>query len=599
MHNLDWAKFSADIQQPFELVKTPVLPQAVAREQRSARGATLMQPPGAALLDATSGEAYLVLDFGRETVSHVHFEVQATGDATLQVFYGEDLLEAMREQDYTDGWYHLPRDEYSVGPGSHQLQSAGRRAFRYVRLAVKQGAPLQVHRVSATLVHYSVELRGRFSCSDAQLNHIWEISEWTTRLCMQQYYEDGIKRDGLCWIGDYRVQYLCAALLYGDTKLARKSLGLSALSQFEDGRLPANAIRAGAQQHPSNIEYMFDLSGEQQQEAWIANWKLTNYEADYVSCVREYYDLSGDRETVQLLWPSVVRVLDVLGAVDVINCPLDTFITDDQPDHDGWWSSRGALAGEIYQAVRDAAYLAEHLNDGAVVARCREHSQRLAQEFEKFYSPQDGAYHDEPIVADANARVSWHANAFAVLSGLVDEERARELLQNVDGNVSARYMSAGFMEFYRLQSTFMMGMTDEALAEIRRYWGHMLRYDATSCWDVCDTRSEGIARPDTHAMSHCHGWSAGPAYLLPTYVLGVQSTEPGFKRVRIAPQLGDLQWAEGVVPTPHGDIMVHWDHAETLQGTINLPMGIEGEVVLPALNGTRIVPLQTGENYIS
>jgi hypothetical protein len=463
---------------------------------------------------------------------------------------------------------------------------------------VKQGAHLRVHRVSTTLVHYPVELRGRFSCSDAMLNRIWEISEWTTRLCMQQYYEDGVKRDGLCWIGDYRVQYLCAALLYGDTKLARKSLGLSALSQFEDGRIPANAIRAGAQQHPSNIEYMFDLSGEQQREAWIANWKLTNYEADYVSCVREYYDLSGDRETVQLLWPSVVRVLDVLAQVNVTSGSLEAFITDDQPDHDGWWSSRGALAGQILQALRDAAFLAEHLNDQAVAVRCREYSQRLAQEFKKFHSPQGGAYRDETAEGDTNARVSWHVNAFAVLSGLVHETRCRELLQNVDSNVSARYTSAGFMEFYRVQSTFVARMADEALAEIRRYWGHMLRYDATTCWDVCDTRNEGIARPDTHAMSHCHGWSAGPVYLLPTYVLGVQPTEPGFSRVRIMPQLGDLQWAKGVVPTPHGDIAVRWETAP-LRGTITLPPGVAGEVILQGHDEVRCISLIAGENQIS
>jgi hypothetical protein len=79
----------------------------------------------------------------------------------------------------------------------------------------------------------------------------------------------------------------------------------------------------------------------------------------------------------------------------------------------------------------------------------------------------------------------------------------------------------------------------------------------------------------------------------------VEGVEPGFSRVRIAPQLGDLRWAEGVVPTPHGDIRLRWDNAETLHGTITLPPGIEGEVALPLPNGTRVVPLQTGENCIS
>jgi hypothetical protein len=47
-------------------------------------------------------------------VGRVDFEVQADGETLLQVFYGEDLLEAMREQDYSEAWCHLPRDELLV-----------------------------------------------------------------------------------------------------------------------------------------------------------------------------------------------------------------------------------------------------------------------------------------------------------------------------------------------------------------------------------------------------------------------------------------------------------------------------------------------------
>ena len=114
MKPVDWDTFASNIQQAIDLVETPVLPQFVAREQRVACGATSMYPPGDALFDAGSGEAYLFLDFGRRTVGRVDFEVQADGETLLQVFYGEDLLEAMREQDYSEAWCHLPRDELLV-----------------------------------------------------------------------------------------------------------------------------------------------------------------------------------------------------------------------------------------------------------------------------------------------------------------------------------------------------------------------------------------------------------------------------------------------------------------------------------------------------
>ena len=40
------------------------------------------------------------------------------------------------------------------------------------------------------------------------------------------------------------------------------------------------------------------------------------------------------------------------------------------------------------------------------------------------------------------------------------------------------------------------------------------------------------------------------------YTLGVTPAEPGYTTARIAPDLGDLAWAEGKVPTPHGLISV-------------------------------------------
>jgi hypothetical protein len=50
--------------------------------------------------------------------------------------------------------------------------------------------------------------------------------------------------------------------------------------------------------------------------------------------------------------------------------------------------------------------------------------------------------------------------------------------------------------------------------------------------------------------------AGSPAYHLLTQVLGVTPTAPGFTEFEIRPQLGDLEWAEGVVPSPKGDIPV-------------------------------------------
>ena len=49
---------------------------------------------------------------------------------------------------------------------------------------------------------------------------------------------------------------------------------------------------------------------------------------------------------------------------------------------------------------------------------------------------------------------------------------------------------------------------------------------------------------------------AAPA--LTTEVLGVKPVSPGFAKFTVVPHPGDLQFAQGDVPTPHGTIHVSW-----------------------------------------
>jgi len=59
-----------------------------------------------------------------------------------------------------------------------------------------------------------------------------------------------------------------------------------------------------------------------------------------------------------------------------------------------------------------------------------------------------------------------------------------------------------------------------------------------------------------YRTAHCHGSSAGPAAWLHTVVLGVVPDKAGFTAIQFAPELADLEWATGTIPTPHGPIRV-------------------------------------------
>jgi len=90
------------------------------------------------------------------------------------------------------------------------------------------------------------------------------------------------------------------------------------------------------------------------------------------------------------------------------------------------------------------------------------------------------------------------------------------------------------------------GSEDRVFSDIRRIWGTMLRHDATTCW-------EGWSFiPGHYTRSHCHAWSASPAFLIGACLLGVRPLEPGFTKVLIQPYFESLTWFDGAVPTPHG-----------------------------------------------
>jgi alpha-L-rhamnosidase len=106
---------------------------------------------------------------------------------------------------------------------------------------------------------------------------------------------------------------------------------------------------------------------------------------------------------------------------------------------------------------------------------------------------------------------------------------------------------------------------------------------ATTIWERWDSiRPDGTINPS--GMTSLNHYALGAvASWLHRVVGGIELTEPGYRRVRIAPQPGGgLTSATTRHTTVHGDITVDWrleDGEVTLD--ITLPDGVEAEVVLP------------------
>ena len=84
-------------------------------------------------------------------------------------------------------------------------------------------------------------------------------------------------------------------------------------------------------------------------------------------------------------------------------------------------------------------------------------------------------------------------------------------------------------------------------AENDRSWIGMMRNGATITMEAWNQR----VKPN---LDWNHAWGATPLNAVSRFLLGVTPLEPGFRKVAIRPQIGNLTHVEATVPTPVGAV---------------------------------------------
>lgn len=194
---------------------------------------------------------------------------------------------------------------------------------------------------------------------------------------------------------------------------------------------------------------------------------------------------------------------------------------------------------------------------------------------EKFFDTRRGLYRD----GASTDHVSLHANLFPLAFGLVPESN-RDKVTN--WMVKRGMKCSVYAAQYLLEGLFVNGQgraaIDLMIAPGDRSWRHMVASGTTITWEAWDQKY----KPN---QDWNHAWGAAPANLFPRYVLGVEALTPGWSRALVRPHPGNLQFAEGKIPTPKGAIHIHWRHDKNFSIAITLPPGVRAKVELPEIAG--------------
>ncbi|MCX7796362.1 MAG: glycoside hydrolase family 78 protein [bacterium] len=507
-------------------------------------------------IKALSGDIEFIVDFDKELSGFVEFDIDSAKDTILDFYFFESMHDGIIED--TNGLNNTLR--YIAREGRQSYRSFIRRGFRYVMITIRNlKKPLKFYSIKTYLSTYPLAELGSFYSSDYQLNKIWEISKHTERLCMEDTYVDCPAYEQTFWVGDSRNEALINYYTFGAYQLSKRCLRLVPKSLYRS-ILPESQVPSGWQ----NIL-----------TAWTLLW---------MSACKEYYMFTGDGDFLKEIYPSLMKTarnfegfINEKGLLEITAWNMLDWAPMDTPDS-GIVTHQNAL---LAKALRDVAYISEVLGKNEDRDYLLRFSNNLKEAINRYLWDEESKAYIDSLHTDGQILkvISQQTNTIVYLCDCAEGER-REILEKYLLEPPENFVKIGspFMSFFYFEALTKINRIDKILEDIRRNWGLMLDYGATTCWETFI----GFMK-DRLTRSHCHAWSSAPGYFLPAYILGVRPLEPGFKKVLIQPNLCELSWAKGTVPTPHGVIEISFrEENNFIDVSLKLPEGISTEIVPPS-----------------
>lgn len=499
------------------------------------------------LISGENENGGIVLDFGREIEGGIEIITTATNKkpaGKVRIRFGESVSEAMSEigqQGSTND--HAIRDQIVSLPWLGHIE-VGESGFRFMRIDVMDSNDtIEIKEINAVSFFRDIPYLGTFKCNDEKLNKIWQTGAYTVHLNMQDYLWDGIKRDRLVWVGDLHPEIMTICSVFGYNEVVPKSLDLArSLTP-----LPA----------------------------WFNG--ISSYSMWWIIIQRDWYNYRGNLTYLKQQQAYMSQLLHLLSTYIDKNGKetLDGTRFLDWPSSENPEAIHAGLQSLMVMAFQAGNEISQVLQDKETASLCEASLKKL-----KKHVPHLGE--------------SKQAAALLSLSGLVP---AKEADQQVLSRNGVHGMST-FYGYYMLEAKAKAGDYQGAIDNIRDYWGSMLDLGATTFWEDFNIdwmknagRIDELVskdKVDVHSTygaycytgyrhSLCHGWASGPTSWMSRYILGVEPLEPGCKKVRISPHLGNLEWAEGTFPTPYGLIKVRYVKQPdgTVTSTVDAPKEIE------------------------
>jgi alpha-L-rhamnosidase len=482
-------------------------------------------------------DSFLLIDLGGEQTGWLNFDLDAPLGTVLDIAHGEHLDDGRVRMHIGNRNF---ADRYICREGKNTFEMPFRRlGCRFLELHISGAeSAITINRFSVSPVELELPHPGAFTCDDKRLERLRDSAIKTMRLCMHEHYEDCPWREQALYAYDSRMQMLFGYPVWGNYEFAATSLRLLRDGKRQDGLLE---MCAPAKKMPMTIPVFSFAWGNQL-------WENYMYSGDS-SLLKESLD------TLNRLVESQYQNLDPkTGLYHVPKSPeLWHFYEWTVGMHSHGYTENFHSAFNLYylELLKNTITINRHLKKQTNDLEHR--ITRLTEALRHFRNPETGAY-AAILTPDGKLEGYYECiQAMMLYHGIVPENKTAGLINNILNEKYIQMMPGSL--FYLAEALFKYGSKARmgAWALILKRLYPMLNNGGDTLWEMCDG-SEAF----NLAGSLCHGWSALPAWLCHSWLLGIRPLEPGFQKFTVSPFSGNLTQANGEVVTHSGRISVNW-----------------------------------------
>ncbi|MBN1185754.1 MAG: alpha-rhamnosidase [Bacteroidales bacterium] len=482
-------------------------------------------------------------------------------NSIITLTYAESLYKGTSKgnRNEIEGKTMIGRKDFIISDGTvnQNFTSLVYRTYRYIEITIEtKEAPLIINDFYGTFTGYPFVNNAFVKSGNPELERFMEIGWRSARLCAYDTYFDCPYYEQLQYIGDTRIQALVSLYNSGDDRLVKNALNLMDYSRQCDG--------VTLSRYPTASE----------------NQIIPPFSLIYIGMLHDYMMYGPDSEFVadklsgaRLVMNYFIGLQDKDGSLK--NVPNWNFTDWATGPNKGWNRGTPPMGKDGSSSIMDFQLLmafqaAADLENNLGRKEFSELYSKLAEELSttiltKYWDSSRKLFADTP----EKDMYSQHANTLAILTGLVKGDEAQALGRLIITDTTLTESSIYF-KYYLHQALVKAGLGNDYLNWLD-IWRKNISLGLTTWGEDSQVES---------TRSDCHAWGSSPNIEFFRTILGVDSDAPGFRKVKIEPNLGTITNISGEMPHPKGKISVSYTlKNKTWEVEIILPDNVSGTFI--------------------